>query len=111
MSATGPWPGCGGEYSIAELCRREGLAESLYYAWSKEFLEAGKKRLAKRLAALLPSHTTYVEPFAGSAAPTGTAVPKVQPPLSESLTALPAVNLAALDAAIVIGAPVWGLRP
>ena len=38
--------GLRGEYSIAELCRREGIAESLYYAWSKEFLEAGKKRLA-----------------------------------------------------------------
>ena len=35
-----------GEESIAELCRREGIAESLYYNWSKEFLEAGKKRLA-----------------------------------------------------------------
>ena len=35
-----------GESSIAELCRREGIAESLYYAWSKEFLEAGKRRLA-----------------------------------------------------------------
>lgn len=33
------------EYSIAELCRREGLAEILYYSWSKEFLEAGKRRL------------------------------------------------------------------
>jgi transposase len=32
--------------SIAALCRREGIAESLYYSWSKEFLEAGKKRLA-----------------------------------------------------------------
>ena len=32
--------------SIAELCRREGIAEGLYYSWSKEFLEAGKKRLA-----------------------------------------------------------------
>ena len=38
--------GLRGEYAIAELCRREGIAESLYYAWSKEFLEAGKKRLA-----------------------------------------------------------------
>ena len=37
--------GLRGEYSIAELCRREGIAESLYYAWSKEFLEAGKRRL------------------------------------------------------------------
>src|SRR5689334_21571591 len=35
-----------GEESIAALCRREGLAESLYYSWSKEFLEAGKRRLA-----------------------------------------------------------------
>ncbi|GGE83237.1 transposase [Niveispirillum cyanobacteriorum] len=35
-----------GEDSIAELCRREGIAESLYYSWSKEFLEAGKKRLS-----------------------------------------------------------------
>jgi len=38
--------GLRGEHSIAELCRREGIAESLYYAWSKEFLEAGKRRLA-----------------------------------------------------------------
>ena len=37
--------GLRGEDSIAELCRREGISESLYYAWSKEFLEAGKKRL------------------------------------------------------------------
>lgn len=38
--------GLRGEYSISELCRREGIAESLYYSWSKEFLEAGKRRLA-----------------------------------------------------------------
>ena len=38
--------GLRGESSIAELCRREGIAESLYYSWSKEFLEAGKRRLA-----------------------------------------------------------------
>ena len=38
--------GLRGEYSIAELCRREGIAQSLYYNWSKEFLEAGKKRLS-----------------------------------------------------------------
>ncbi len=38
--------GLRGEESIAELCRREGIATSLYYNWSKEFLEAGKKRLA-----------------------------------------------------------------
>ena len=38
--------GLRGEDSIAELCRREGIAQSLYYSWSKEFLEAGKKRLS-----------------------------------------------------------------
>ena len=38
--------GLRGEESIAALCRGEGIAESLYYNWSKEFLEAGKKRLA-----------------------------------------------------------------
>ena len=38
--------GLRGESSIAELCRREGIAESMYYSWSKEFLEASKRRLA-----------------------------------------------------------------
>ena len=38
--------GLRGEHSIAELCRREGIAESLYYNWSKAFLEAGKRLLA-----------------------------------------------------------------
>lgn len=38
--------GLRGEESIAELCRREGIAPNLYYSWSKEFLEAGKRRLA-----------------------------------------------------------------
>ena len=38
--------GLRGEDSIAELCRKEGIAQSRYYSWSKEFLEAGKKRLA-----------------------------------------------------------------
>ena len=38
--------GLRGEDSITELCRREGIATSMYYGWSKEFLEAGKKRLA-----------------------------------------------------------------
>ncbi len=38
--------GLRGEESIAELCRREGIVTSLYYSWSKEFLEAGKRRLA-----------------------------------------------------------------
>lgn len=38
--------GLRGEDSIAELCRQEGIAQGLYYSWSKEFLEAGRKRLA-----------------------------------------------------------------
>src|ERR1700712_4588624 len=37
--------GLRGEDSIAELCRREGIAPNMYYKWSKEFLEAGKARL------------------------------------------------------------------
>ncbi len=38
--------GLRGELSVAELCRKEGISQSLYYKWSKEFLEAGKQRLA-----------------------------------------------------------------
>jgi transposase len=38
--------GLRGEHSIADLCRREGIVQGLYYKWSKEFLEAGKKRLS-----------------------------------------------------------------
>ena len=38
--------GLRGEDSIAELCRKEGIAQSLYYTWSKEFMEACKRRLA-----------------------------------------------------------------
>ena len=38
--------GLRGEASIAELCRREGIAQGIYYKWSKDFMEAGKKRLA-----------------------------------------------------------------
>ena len=38
--------GLRGEESIAELCRREGINSNVYYRWSKDFLEAGKKRLA-----------------------------------------------------------------
>lgn len=38
--------GLRGEDSIAELCRKEGIAQSLYYTWSKEFMEAGKRRLS-----------------------------------------------------------------
>ena len=38
--------GLRGEDSIAELCRKEGINQNLYYRWSKDFLEAGRKRLA-----------------------------------------------------------------
>ena len=38
--------GLRGELSVAELCRREGIAANLYYRWSKDFLEAGKKQLS-----------------------------------------------------------------
>jgi len=38
--------GLRGEESIAVLCRREGIAQNLYYRWSKDFMEAGKKRLS-----------------------------------------------------------------
>lgn len=37
--------GMRGETSIAELCRKEGIAQNLYYRWSKDFMESGKKRL------------------------------------------------------------------
>ena len=40
------WKVCAVEENISELCRREGIAASMYYGWSKEFLEAGKRRLA-----------------------------------------------------------------
>ena len=42
--------GLRGEGSIAELCRKEGINQNLYYRWSKDFLEAGKKRLASDTA-------------------------------------------------------------
>ena len=37
--------GMRGEVSIAELCRKEGIAQNLYYRWSKDFMESGRKRL------------------------------------------------------------------
>jgi transposase len=46
MPSTHVLSGLRGEESIAELCRREGIVQNLYYRWSKEFLETGKKRLA-----------------------------------------------------------------
>ena len=51
--------GLRGEFSIAELCRREGIAESLYYSGSKEFLEAGKRRSQERLTGALLDRLTH----------------------------------------------------
>ena len=45
--------GLRGDDSIAALCRKEGIAQSLYYVWSKEFMEAGKRRLPAWMQALL----------------------------------------------------------
>jgi len=45
-----------GEESISALCRREGISDSLYYSWSKEFLEAGKRRLSGDTARQATSH-------------------------------------------------------
>ena len=66
--------GLRGEDSIAELCRREGIVQNLYYRWSKDFLEAGKKRLAgdtARAASLPPglafSFTAQSTPAASAA--------------------------------------------
>jgi transposase len=52
--------GLHGEESIAALCRCEGIAESLYYSWPKEFLEAGKKRLAGDTARAATCHEVKV---------------------------------------------------
>ena len=48
--------GLRGEESISALCRREGISDSLYYSWSKEFLEAGKRRLSGDTARQATSH-------------------------------------------------------
>ena len=47
--------GLRGEGSIAELCRKEGINQNLYYRWSKEFLEAGKKRPTVAIASATAS--------------------------------------------------------
>jgi transposase len=48
--------GLRGESTVAKLCRREGIAQSLYYKWSKDFLEAGKQRLAGNIKRQADSH-------------------------------------------------------
>ena len=55
--------GLRGEDSVDELCRREGIAESLYYSWSKEFLEAGKKRLSGDTRCDTPLRTANLSSF------------------------------------------------
>ena len=50
--------GLRGEESIAELCRREGIVQNLYYRWSKDFLDAGKKRLAGDTARNITNQTS-----------------------------------------------------
>ena len=52
------------EDSIAALCRREGIAQNLYYRWSKDFLEAGKKRLAGDTARAATSDEAAIDVFA-----------------------------------------------
>ncbi len=41
--------GLQGETPISEICRREGIAASVYYKWSKSFLEAGKNGLTRAI--------------------------------------------------------------
>ena len=51
--------GLRGEENISEFCRREGIAASMYYGWSKEFLEAGKRHWRAILAASSPGSSPY----------------------------------------------------
>src|SRR5665213_846533 len=62
--------GLRGDDSIAELCRREGIAQSLYYVWSKEFLEAGKRRLAGQRRSRIDHRSLAIS---GTASPTKSA--------------------------------------
>ena len=54
--------GLRGECSIAELCRREGINANLYYRWSKDFLEAGKRKYMRFLLAYLISAQQCYKP-------------------------------------------------
>ena len=71
--------GLRGEESIAALCRREGIAESLYYSWSKEFLEAGKKRLAGDTARQATSNEVKALRAEARDHPPGRAIPPAGP--------------------------------
>jgi transposase len=70
--------GLRGEESIAALCRREANAESLYYAWSEEFLEAGKRRLAGDTARAAKSFFSLA--FSSSSARSSLASDTSRPP-------------------------------
>ncbi len=72
--------GMRGDESISALCRREGIAESLYYSWSKEFLEAGKRRLSVRFASGTDRVVTDRTVIAGSYLGNGKV--HLKPPLS-----------------------------
>jgi len=52
--------GLRGEISVAELCRREGIAPTVYYRWSKDFLEAGKNGLVRDTRRDMPPPTRSV---------------------------------------------------
>src|ERR687883_113462 len=83
--------GLRGEESIAALCRREGIAESLYCAWSKEFLEAGKRRLAGDTARGVPARWEVGKsPMGGAKAPAGP--PHPAPPRHPAGDLLPLVR-------------------
>ncbi len=64
--------GLRGEDSIAELCRKEGIAQNLYYRWSKEFLEAGKI-VVERILGIAEAGERAPDIIEEAAAPTGAA--------------------------------------
>jgi transposase-like protein len=69
--------GLRGEASVAELCRRDGIAESMYYIWSKEFLEAGKRRLSQRIRKRIEEAFGWTTTVAGMARIKLRGLPKV----------------------------------
>jgi transposase-like protein len=62
--------GLRGEDSIAELCRREGIAQGVYYKWSKDFMEAGKRRLAGGKSGILYEQTIMTVRYRRTIMPT-----------------------------------------
>ena len=76
--------GLRGETSIAELCRREGIAESMYYSWSKEFLEAGKRRLRRPLPSADPGQDRALAPDAQEPARETIICPVISKPRSRA---------------------------